>query len=177
MKEKLILVMLVMTMMIAICGCIDNPIQTKEEIHTTIIVDETPIEFDEEVELLKRAFAMGSIHGDTREEGANQLVELLHSNNIVIVEMYRGSLIYHEPSYGYFWWPELEDDYRDMSVIRRRYPRDTDLFLIVPQKYNGGNAILTLGDPFSETYWICCFNNLEDTRSFLKYIYSYGEDI
>lgn len=174
--KKLILVMVIVEMVVvAGCGCIshEDVATQSEEIHSTIIVDGTSIEYDKEVELLVRAFTMGGMGGDDKEEDAKYYVEIFHQYDIVIIEMYRGSLIYHEPSYGYFWWPELEEDFRDMSIIRERYPRDEELFFVVPQKFNGDNAVLELGDPFYGPYWICCFNNLEDTRSFLRHIYSY----
>lgn len=140
------------------------------EVHSTIIVDGMPIEFDKEIELLVRAQTMGNINSDIIEESAKAYVDLFHQHDIVIIEMYRGSLIYHEPSYGYFWLPKFEDDFRDMSIIREKYPRDTDLFFVVPQKFDGDQATITL---FESQYWICCFNNLDDIRSFLRYIYSY----
>ena len=121
---------------------------------------------------------MGDICGGHREECAKNMIDkYLHPHGIVIVEMYRGSLIYHEPSYGYFWLPEFEEDYRDMSIIHEKYPRDIDLFLVVPQKFNGENAMIILGDESDHQYWICCFNNLEDIRNFLRHIYSYEEGI
>jgi len=124
---------------------------------------------NEERELLKQWLQMHEVYypeGDFYPEG--DLGEIIHDLQIWDfhpIEIYRGSLIFYEKSYGYCYLPEMDSKCRRMPPDT--YDDETRFVSLV--KKHGGTTTEILEEG---TCWAACFSTLSGAESFLTEFWS-----
>jgi len=134
-------------------GCIDGIIQPTP----------TP-EPNEERELMNQWFQMYGEEID--KDDLDVFMEELETRNIHPVEIYRGSIIFYEISYGYIYIPELDEDFKG-------YPQDmtdTKIADLVREK-GGTNTFIYI---FDAEMWCMCFPTLGEAENFLAELWSFN---
>ena len=140
---------------VILCGCIDEITQL------TPSPTATP-ELNEERELMKQWYQM---YGEELEEDdLDWFMDELKRANIHPVEIYRGSMIFYEKSYGYIYIGELDGGFKG-------YPRDmTDTKIMDLAIEKGGtNTGIYL---FDQEMWCICFPTLNEAENFLAELWS-----
>ena len=117
---------------------------------------------NEERELVKQWLQMYGVYETEVHEGdLDEFMAELKKWDIHPVEIYRGSMIFYEKSYGYIYISDWDDDFRQMPPDRT----DTEYDNLV--KENGGTRTAIF-----DTQWCVCFPNLSDAESFLAEFWS-----
>jgi len=129
----------------------------------------TPVptpQINEEEDLVKQWLQMHGVDTDPSEDAGMvlYLMHVLEKWDVHPVEIYRGSLIFHEKSYGYIYLPDWEDDFRQMP------PDITDTeFTNLVQKNEGTTTMIF---DTEDSTWCACFPNLSDAENFLAEFWS-----
>lgn len=145
-------------------GCIDGIIQPTPTPAPTATPTPEP---NEERELIRQWLQMYDVEFD--EDGLDEFMGEFKKLNIHPVEIYRGSLIFYEKSYGYMYIPEVEDSFRTMPYVWIEDWTDDDFVDLVRE--NGGTA--TVIRIFGVDRTLCgCFQTSSGAENFLAEFWS-----
>ena len=126
----------------------------------------TTPQINEERALVKQWLKM---HFDEEEledidEWIDRFMDQLQRGDLHPIEIYRGSLIFYEKSYGYVYIPELDDGPRQMP------PDWSDTkFVNLVKKKGGTTSIIFFPEP---NVYCACFPTLSGAESFLAEFWS-----
>ncbi len=106
----------------------------------------------------------GEYDPELDEDDLDEIMTGLKRANIHPVEIYRGSMIFHEKSYGYIYIP-------DIGYYFKEWPHDmTEKKFIDIAEENGGET--TIIHAFEQDMMCACFPTLEGAENFLAKVWS-----
>lgn len=119
----------------------------------------------EERELVKQWLQMyGEYDYTVDEDDLDEFVNVFKTAGVHPVEIYRGSMIFYEESYGYIYMPDLDDDFRTM-------PQDMTEKEFVDLVREKGGTVTSI--PFLPGGDFCaCFPTLGEAENFLAEFWS-----
>jgi len=125
------------------------------------VITPTPMpQMNEERDLIKRWYKMYDVELD--ENDVDYIMDEFIKWDIHPVEIYRGSLIFHERSYGYFYIPDIDNDLRRLPGAYTRFEN------LVKRK-SGTIAVISL---FDDEMYCACFPTLSNAENFLAEFWS-----
>ena len=175
MKKKTIAGLIAIVAVVAVVmfvRCIEEKIPTSIPTETPRATPSpaiTPVptpEINEERELVKQWWQMyGEYDPELYEDDLDEFMDELKKWDIHPVEIYRGSMLFYEKSYGYIYIPDWDDDFRQMPYVWIEDWTDDDFVDLVRE--NGGITTVIF-----DTQWCACFPNLSDAENFLAEFWS-----
>lgn len=148
-------------------GCLEEEIPTSTKTASTtpspVITPLPTPQKNEERELVKQWWQMyGEYDSELDEDDLDNFMHELKKWDVHPIEIYRGSMLFYEKSYGYIYIPDWDEDFREMP------PDMTDTkFADLAKKHGGTTTVI-----FDWGEWCACFENLSDAENFLAEFWS-----